>query len=335
MITIIHVALAIILFLIQNWIGSRAYSKGYIRFSLLDDKDEALSLNFVIKVFGPIVYLIIVVALSQYFKIDSYVKNIINVIYYYITIRVVLILLFERFFIVNWFRILIYYSIIIMVSTIIYSRFIDSVQSLLPDFSEIKNEIWLLIIIFIYQIGNGFEENVSNNQIAETSKSYLPELKKRKKIYILKRYSEFRRKYDEAIKLYSINDHEFETIIYAILIYENFNRPRVIRWLERLWVRLSRKNVTQGIMQVKAAVVISDEESIKKGTEDLFNALAEYKSEEYPYNLFAKTIKKHCPDRKYIRQILFIAKSIIENDSNFKSEGVLYDEIKSEFELYG
>jgi hypothetical protein len=37
MTTLIHLGLATILFLIQNWIGAKAYSKGYIKFSLLDE----------------------------------------------------------------------------------------------------------------------------------------------------------------------------------------------------------------------------------------------------------------------------------------------------------
>ena len=55
----IYFGLAFILFLIQNWIGSRSYSKGYVRFSLLDEQDEAISFNYAVKVFGPLVYLIL------------------------------------------------------------------------------------------------------------------------------------------------------------------------------------------------------------------------------------------------------------------------------------
>ena len=40
--------MALALFLIQNWIGSKSYSRGYVKFSLLDDKDEALSFNLII-----------------------------------------------------------------------------------------------------------------------------------------------------------------------------------------------------------------------------------------------------------------------------------------------
>lgn len=87
--TTIHLFMALALFLIQNWIGSKSYSRGYVKFSLLDDKDEALSFNFVIKVFGPIVYLIIMVAILQYFHCNQFLFNIINVVYYYILIRII------------------------------------------------------------------------------------------------------------------------------------------------------------------------------------------------------------------------------------------------------
>ena len=71
----IYFGLAFILFLIQNWIGSRSYSKGYVRFSLLDEQDEAISFNYAVKVFGPLVYLILCVAILQYFQLNEYLSN--------------------------------------------------------------------------------------------------------------------------------------------------------------------------------------------------------------------------------------------------------------------
>lgn len=342
MINNIHIGLSIILFFIQNWIGSRAYSKGYIRFSLLDDKDEALSSNYVIKVFGPIVFLIITVALFQYFKLNQFVSGIINVVYYYLAIRVLLIFLYERVMIVNWVRIFCYYASIIIISKIIVESFINSVSTLLPEFSQIKNEIWLLIIIFVYQLGNGFEEKKPQNELYESSKAYLPELKKRKRKYIIKKYKSLNNLYGKKINEISGGDQAFNLIIISILIFENFNRPTVIRYLERLWVKTTKRNTTQGIMQTSSNTPLSDIESIAQGSTFLFNKYLEFNKEENAYNVFKRTIKRHCPDRKYIRQILFITKAII--DTNYKDsadkEAVskdylkLYDEIKSEFDLY-
>ncbi len=115
-VAIIHFVLAIWLFAIQNWIGSRAYSVGYVKFSLLDDKDEALAINFVIKVFGPVVFLILAVAIFQYSNLSTVNSNVINVIYYYIGIRLLLIFLYERFFVVNWIKIITYYLVVIFIS---------------------------------------------------------------------------------------------------------------------------------------------------------------------------------------------------------------------------
>lgn len=334
MTTSIHLTLAIILFFLQNWMGSRAYSKGYIRFSLLDDKDEALSLNYVIKVFGPIVYLILTVAIFQYLKINTSTTNIINVIYYYLSIRLLLIFLFERAAIVNWIRIVFYYLSIVIISKIIYDNFIDSVDSLLPDFTQIKNEIWLLIIIFIYQLGNGFEEKTPNNEIFEYSKAYLPEIKNRKRKYILKKYSLFESQYGKAIDGISADDKSFKLVILSILIFENFNRPRIIRFFERLWVRVTNTKTTQGIMQTSSNKPLSDLDSVKNGTTYLFSKYTAYSKEEYTYTLFRRTIKRHCPDKKYIRQVLFIAKCVIDNSEDEKQFKPIFEEIKSEFELY-
>ena len=330
----IHFILAVILFFLQNWLGSKSYSKGYIRFSLLDENDEAHALNFAIKVFGPSVYLILCVAVFQYFQFEEYNYEILRVIYYYIGIRLLVIILYERIRIVNWWRISIYYASIILISTIIYNNFIEKVDLLLPDLSEIKNELWLLIIIFIYQIGNGFVEKTPTNMVPEISIPFLAEVKRRKRKYILRKYSELKSKYEKIIENYSSNDQSFTVIILSILIFENFNRPRFIRFLERIWVRISKVKTTQGIMQVGHNKPLSDKESVELGVKYLFEKYAKYKKAEYTNYLFRKTIKRHCPDKKYIRQILFIAKCIIDSSSIKNLYSPLLAEIISEFELY-
>ncbi len=219
---ILHISLALILFFIQNWIGEKSYSKGYIRFSLLDDRDEALSINFAIKVFGPIVFLILTVASLQYYKINSVINNIINVVYYYLAIRMILIIAYERVMIVNWIRIISHYVAIIIVSIIIYKNFITSVETLLPDFSEIKNEIWLLVIVFIYQIGNGIQDKQIANPLYEPEQAFLPELKNRKKKYILKKHKEFEEKYARTINEISDNDYSFKVLSHLLKLSIKF-----------------------------------------------------------------------------------------------------------------
>lgn len=330
----VHFLLAILLFLTQNWIGSRTYSKGYIRFSLFDSSDEAFSLNYMIKVIGPIVFLIITVAVLQFFNLELYIDNILNVIYYYIGIRIILIVIYERIFIVNWLIIISYYISIILLSNIIYFKFISAINSLLPDFSELKNEIWLLIIIFIYQIGNGSESQTLSNMYYEPEQAFLPEFKTRKRRYVIKQYKKLKLKYESEINKISNSNDTFNLIIYAILIFENFNRPRVIRFVERIWVRIIRRNVTQGIMQKSSKTVISDLESVKLGTQFLFDKFIKLKESNNNYSIYRRIIKKQCPDKKYIRQVLFISKALIDFDSSEEKYSDIFDEIKSEFGLY-
>lgn len=331
---VVHFLLAISLFLIQNYIGSRSYSKGYIKFSLLDEKDETVSTNFVIKVFGPIIFIILSASLFQYFNLNRFVPNVINVVYYYIFIRIFFIVIYERVLIINWFRTLIHFSAIVLVSNIINDKLIKSVSVLLPDFSTIKNELWLLVIIFLYQVGNGTVEKFSDNNLSEQTKAYLPELKKRKRKYILKKYKDFNKEYEKIIKQISKEDNAFDLLVISILIFENFNRPFILRYIERIYCFLFRKTITQGIMQISSNKVISDTESVKIGTDNLFNVYKEIKSEQNIYNPYRRTIKRHCPDKKYIRQILFIAKAIIDAESDRGKYSEIFEEIKSEFDLY-
>lgn len=330
-IVITHITLAFILFFLQNWMGARSYSKGYIRFSLLDDKDEALSLNYAIKVFGPIVYLILISATFQYLGYIQYIKNIINVMYYYLFIRIGVIFLYERQAIVNWLRISFHYASILIIALVLYHKFIDSVQNLLPDFSEIKNEIWLLILIFIYQLGNGLEERFPNNELSEPVIAYLPELKKRKKKYILKKHRLFSLQYKSIINKFS-TESAFHLLIISILIFENFNRPPFVRLLERIWVKATKRTTSQGIMQIPAKIVISDIQSIEQGCLVLNEKHSSIDDNDFYH--FRRVIKKHCPDKKYVRQILFIAKCIIDNTEDKSKYEAFFNEIKDEFQLY-
>lgn len=324
----VHCLLAIVLFFLQNWIGARAYSRGYVKFSLLDEKDEALSINFVIKVFGSTVFLIIIVATLQYFELNQFIPNIINVIYFYLILRVLAIVLYERILVVNWWRILLYYSLILWFSTLIYSRFITKIEDLLPDFSQIKNEIWILIIVFIYQIGNKIGQEDIKDREYEIATYYFPELKRRKKRYILRKHNEFYKDYYKIINKISNNNDQLRELILAIILFENFNRPRFIRILERIKLFILGTKTSIGIMQINSTKNISDIESVKIGTNQLF---AKYSSLSIdpPYNIYKRVIKSHCPDKRYISEVLFILKAVIDNKYS-KEKETTYKEIFSE-----
>ena len=47
------------------------------------------------------------------------------------------------------------------------------------------------------------------------------------------------------------------------MIYEDFNRPMIVRWIEYLSFFISKKKHTLGIMQVMTSKYINNEESIR------------------------------------------------------------------------
>ncbi len=325
---IVHFILAIVIFFIQNWVGGRSYGVGYIKFSLLDEKDEAHSTNFVIKVFGPVIFLILFAAIFQFLDLQKINQDLIRTIYIYIAIRISMIFIYERQSIVNWVQILFYYSTILLLSQIIYNRFLNSVTDLLPDFSQIKNEVWLIILLYLYEIGNG----KTRSQVSTESENTLTKVKGRKKKYIIRKHDQLNKKYGSLIDEIVNSNAELKVVIFSIMIIENFNRPRLLRWLENTWCTISGKEISQGIMQVKSTTPLSSIESIKIQAVYLKEKYLKYTGSGSEH-LWSRVIKRHCPDKPFIQQTLFICKAIIDSFPDKSNYRRLMEEIISELFL--
>ena len=57
-----HVALAIFLFYLVNWIGNKAAPLGYMQLSIGMKDDTAPMFNYLFKVLAPVVFVIIIAA---------------------------------------------------------------------------------------------------------------------------------------------------------------------------------------------------------------------------------------------------------------------------------
>lgn len=82
--------------------------------------------------------------------------------------------------------------------------------------------------------------------------------------YIFESYKKIKSKHssdiDNAIALYAAS----KPILYAVLIYENMNRPVWMRAIENAVVKATHRELTVGIAQVKSDRALSDSESISK-----------------------------------------------------------------------
>jgi len=221
----IQLTLGIILFFIINWIGKHSYSIGYMEISLFVKTEEAPALNFLIRVLTPIVYLIIVSTILYYIHLDRFVINIFLVNIYYVIFRLFFNLLTNRGRLLNWYRQFLYWTAIIIISYVTYDKLIKTKTNILPDFTTVANELWIIILIFIFQVTN----NIRLSKDATI---------KRKQRYLKSRYYHLKGLYGDIIKDITKNEI-LEAVTFSIMIYEDFNRPKIARFLENIKFKLT------------------------------------------------------------------------------------------------
>jgi hypothetical protein len=269
-ILLIQILLGIGLFFLINWIGKHSYSIGYMEISIFIKTEEAPALNFLIRVLTPIVYIIIVSTILYYFGLDKYVLNIFLVNIYYIVFRLFFNLLTNRGLLLNWYRQFLYWGAIVVISYFTYEKIIKVKTNILPDFTTVANELWIIILIFVFQVANNIR--LSQDGII-----------KRKQNYLKNRHNYFKKLYGKQIKEITQNE-VLEAITYAIIIYEDFNRPKLARIIENLKFRITKKPHTLGVMQVTTTKLLTDKESVVLGTTKIVDAYKLYLQKPYEEN---------------------------------------------------
>src|SRR5690606_14030432 len=151
---LVQLSLGILLFFLINWIGKHSYSIGYMEISIFVKAEEAPALNFLIRVLTPLVYIIIVSAILYNFTLDKYVTNIYLVNIYYIVFRLIFNLATNRGKLLDWYRQALYWLSITVISFFAYEKLIKVKANILPDFTTIANELWIIVLIFVFQLAN-------------------------------------------------------------------------------------------------------------------------------------------------------------------------------------
>jgi len=274
--------------------------------SIFVKTEEAPALNFLIRVLTPIVYIIIVSTILYYYHFDKYVANIYLVCVYYIIFRLCFNLFTNRGLLINWYRQYLYWGAIIIISYFTYDKLIRVKTNILPDFTSFANELWIIILIFVFQVSN----NIRLSQDGAI---------KRKQKYLKSRLNHLKTLYGKTIKEATQNE-ALEIVVYAILIYEDFNRPKVVRIIENIKQRLTKKPHTLGVMQVRSDKIISDLQSVKLGTKKIVeiyqNYLDRLKTENcafYEYSAYVEIISNYNGGSSYHSEITDLISTIRES----------------------
>ncbi len=312
---ILHLILGIFLFFIINWIGRHSYSVGYMQISMFLKVEESPAFNFLFRIISPIVYLFIVSAFLYKIGLDKFVNNVYFISIYYVLFRLSFNLITNRGRLMNWYRQILYWISIISISYYAYTEIIYKKANILPDFETVSNELWIIILIFLFH---------TLNQIRVSPDKTI----KRKQNYLASRFEHFQSKYGRIIDE-KVQNEKLKSIIYGIIIYEDFNRPRAARIVENISFRLTNKKHSLGLMQVQTSNFINDLESVLLGVDKINNAYQKalkekkldninkeefnrYQGLSYEWKLQHSIIKDYNPDEPYIYEVSELSDDIFK-----------------------
>jgi hypothetical protein len=250
--TAVHISLAIAFFYILNWIGRHTVSLGYLQLTAFVRQDEAPAFNFILRTVSPTIYIIILSALLYSANEENLISGIWRVVLYYFVFRALYNIAFSRAALINWKTFVLQALIAISLSFFVYTQLILTRKYIVPDVTTLANQLWLIIILFLYAVLNGIRSSEEGTR-------------RRKTMYITDKYSRFQSEYGDIVDSKSKN-WKIRTLAYGIMIYENFGRPPLVRKVENA---IPWKHLTRGIMQVKTNHRISDRASVTLAVEKL------------------------------------------------------------------
>jgi len=281
-----HIALALALFGVINWIGEHATDFGYASTTLFEEPNESLALNFFIRALVPAVTMVALSATTVAAGYAEFRVGIYWIAIYYYALRAIYIFAMNMQRLVSWPRFVFHSVVGLTAAWLTYHSLILPNRSLLPNLDTAGNELWLAIFAFLYAVANKVTTCGGPGD-------------RRRNAFIQRSYTMAELRYGALIDD-KISDDKLKLITYAILIYKDYCRPPSIRTVERLcfWI----KERTTGVMQVTAPKSLTDEESVKLGTEKL-SVSWNHASEEALYMRMHMTISDYNKDSIYINRV--------------------------------
>lgn len=321
---LIHMATAIFMFFVINWIGTNSVSIGYLQMSIVVEEESYPAFNFLFKAIAPVILMILFVALAQAVHFESFTSHCYLIVVYYWLFRIIVVILYGRGSLTNWATQIFYWISSIGLSIYVY-KLIDKVDKILPDPESLRDEMWILIILFLYSAFN----NITFGRNGSL---------KRKEKYLNKTYTRLKTKYDKTISK-ECDNYFFTQVIYAIMINENFNRPKIVRWIEYMRFGLTKRPHTLGIMQVTSSKRINDEQSISLATNkiisDCDSILQKYANNKKRFSLetiVGKIAGKYNKDDGYVYEVEQIFSTISDIEKATTSFHQNYKHLKLKYD---
>jgi hypothetical protein len=137
-------------------------------------------------------------------------------------------------------------------SYIAYRVILHDRHLLLPDPKQLRDQLWILVVIFLYSVWN---------RVAVPSVSTYEQRRGR---YLKSQFIGFRKQFGRIIERES-ESRPVEALSYAVLVYEGFNRPPLYQLLESFVLFPLGMSHSFGPMQIRSNGPMSAEDSVVLG----------------------------------------------------------------------
>ena len=290
----LYTLFALFLFLLNGLLGKLQYGFrdqffAYGKFSFYPDPEENFAGNFFLKIINPAIYISLVCAMLQHIGCEALCRAAWSILPLYWLIRLIHIAAKNLFLFINWpYELAAALLSLLLGEGIFFLFLLPLLNTDTPIFipiEELRNAVWFAIIAYLAKVLWDISKTLLD------AKRLYPEEKRRR--IIQKRYDKFSGKYGGYLlelvdslfpQTHSLLKGNFICLVYAIMIYEDYNRPCLMRFMERCLKRLfPAREMTLGIMQVKTTVMISDRDSIRLAVEKLLSAFSEETGEAALY----------------------------------------------------
>ncbi len=202
------------------------------------------------------------------------------------------------------------FFVLVVVGIVLFIYKYIPIKYLAPSVNGIVDNAWsslliaTLVILYLDATNRAdtYNEDLEKQNIREN--------------YIITIYNKIQIKFEESILKNCENSKCSPALLFAILIFEDMNRPAIIRKIENFFVRIFACELSVGIAQVKSNKPLTDEESIKIASNRLENSKAligeTFDSFSPEYSEVKKIIKIYNPSSDYADSIIQIL-SVLKN----------------------
>lgn len=277
-----NLAMAVVLFFLNGWLGKLQYGIDELSFeygsiSFFDTDSQNFSGNFFQKIVNPTIFLAVVASVTQGICPLDLVGSLWLIVPMFWGIRLLYMIFKSRLRILNlkWEGFACVLSLILGEGVFwgLIRELIRQEEPIWISPTALRDAIWFAILAYLARTAWMIMKKLY------AGKNLYPQ--EALEAYVMKRYDAFSRKFGTYIeeqvaekygeKLSKDDQERFIRTIYAIMIYEDYNRPYPTRVLERIAKAtiFRRREMTLGVMQARAKAVISDCESIKIAMETL------------------------------------------------------------------